>query len=686
MLLLLGTVFDPKVRCAEVLPEEPPVETSTAGNADDPLDKIIDAPSKLHVSGGYAAHPALLKHFKERTHIYTGGRYHEEPIRYRLLEPEKLELGKKYPLVVSFHGVGESDDDNVRQLAHVHFIMDHITGPKKSDFYMLVTQCPKDNTGWFSSLSPEGKGDAPKTITNEIFQHLLETCPVDRDRVSVMGLSSGGHAAWEFAAEHSDVFCALAPISANAPQNLSTVAKLKGVSIWMFNCSGDPGIDIEQLRQTVKKLKPAGYKIHLTEYDSRTHDAWTMALRYDDAVGWLLSQRKNDWRSPLPGRTFGWKTWLADVSPFAIPAVLIAISLVVWRDRRLRRKQINQLRESAEIVCEEIQETNFSKGAYEMTPERKEGFTLIELLVVIAVIALLISLLIPAVQAAREMARRAQCGNNMKQISLGITVYHESLKTFPPGNIVHDALFETACHVEGEEPTTAYCGSIGWPAFILPYVEQTALYDKVDFDTYAYVPVAGDYLTFHGASESAGDEKNKYVAENMPGLFVCPSAMRTAPPGTHKDYAANGARDCPERVFNHPEGVLYRNSGTKISDIKDGTTNTFLLLECIHSGWWKESPAPNKRVVYGANPFFWVNHASQGYVVYDDGFKGGDSAYPCNAKEEARWPYRGSRSDHNAGINVTMCDGSVHFISEKIAFDVYKGLFTRSGSEDVRVP
>jgi len=108
---------------------------------------------------------------------------------------------------------------------------------------------------------------------------------------------------------------------------------------------------------------------------------------------------------------------------------------------------------------------------------KKHGFTLIELLVFIAIIALLISLLIPAIQAAREMARRSQCSNNMKQMALAMNVYHESLKTLPPGNLCLEELSAKSCH----QINAIYCGSIGWPAFILPYLEMGNLYDSIDF-------------------------------------------------------------------------------------------------------------------------------------------------------------------------------------------------------------
>lgn len=314
----------------------------------------------------------------------------------------------------------------------------------------------------------------------------------------------------------------------------------------------------------------------------------------------------------------------------------------------------------------------------------KSGFTLVELLVVIAIIALLISLLIPAVQAAREAARRSQCANNMKQISLALTTYHEALKSYPSGNITHDRFVEQEQNLEGTFPDVAYSGSIGWPALMLPYLEQTALYDKMDFDVLAYTPVAGDFLTYHEANAPHGDEKNQFASENMPSIFSCPTALRVAPVGTHKDYAVNGASGCPERLLRHSEAVMHRNSNVKSSDIKDGLSNTFLLLEHIHSGWGEAMSTVNKRAEYGTNPFFWVCHASQGYVVYNDG-NVHDADYPLNQKG-VRWAYRGGQSDHPKGMNAAMCDGSVHFIVNSIDFQVYKGFFTRAGSENVRLP
>ncbi|MCL2348260.1 MAG: alpha/beta hydrolase-fold protein [Planctomycetaceae bacterium] len=319
-----------------------PVDTPTGGNANASLKEIIKEPSKPFAGGGYTAHPILLEYFTEQTYVYTGGRYHETPIRYRLLMPEKTEPGKKYPLVVWLHGVGESDDDNIRQLAHIQHIIDYIAGDRKRDFYMLVTQCPKDNGNWMSSKSNEGKGDAPLTVAGEIMNHLLKEYPIDQDCVTVAGLSSGGSATWEFAARHNDVITAMAAFSSNPPSP-QTQAKLKEISIWLFNSTDDKGTPIDALRNTTARLKDQDYKICLTEYPTSSHDSWGLALREDDAFGWLLAQKKGSWRSPLPGRPFSIKMLIPYAFPLAFPTIIAIIVFVIIRDKRLRRKRLSAL-------------------------------------------------------------------------------------------------------------------------------------------------------------------------------------------------------------------------------------------------------------------------------------------------------------------------------------------------------
>lgn len=305
------------------------------------------------------------------------------------------------------------------------------------------------------------------------------------------------------------------------------------------------------------------------------------------------------------------------------------------------------------------------------------GFTLIELLVVIAIIGLLVSLLLPAIQAAREMARRSQCTNNMRQLALAMNVYHESLKTLPPGNLILEKLKETACHMAG----TVYCGSIGWPAFILPYLEQEPLYDKIDFSTYAFTPEPDDCSGHEGET---GDTANRQVGETVPAVFTCPSALRQSV--YHKDYGVNGDRNYPEST-NEGNGLFLSNSGIRFSDVKDGLSNTFMLLEASHHRWWmREGSSEPEETRIGANPFLWVNGGGQGYAISEYGTATKNYQAKINSRE-VEAPTRGARSDHaGRGVNVAMADASVHFVSEKIDFTVYQGLFTRSGNEDVKIP
>jgi len=328
-----------------------PVDTPTGGDIDAPLDEIIKEPSKPYAGGGFAAHPILLKYFTEQTYVYTGGRYDETPIRYRLLMPEQTKPDQKYPLVVWLHGVGESDDDNIRQLSHLHHVIDYIAGKRKQDFYILATQCPKDNQNWMSSKSNEGKGDAPMTITAEIMRHLLNEYPIDPDCVTVAGLSSGGSATWEFAAQCNDVVTAMAAFSSNPP-SVQTQAKLKDVSIWLFNSTNDSGTPIENLRNATARLKSQGYKIHLTEYPTASHDSWGPALREDDAFGWLLEQKKGYWRTPLPGRPFSVKILLTYVFPLVFPTIIGIIIFVIIRDKQLRKRRLLALQAAQQIVQE----------------------------------------------------------------------------------------------------------------------------------------------------------------------------------------------------------------------------------------------------------------------------------------------------------------------------------------------
>jgi predicted esterase len=240
--------------------------------------------------GGHVAEPKIVDCFAAMEYKYTGGRYKNQPIRFRLRMPNKIKPNKKYPLIVWFHGQGESNNDNTRQLAHLQKTMEFFAGSNQRDFFMLATQCPKDNNRWERSLSKDDdKGDAPLTITGEILEAIIQEFPIDVNRISVTGASSGGSAAWEFVRKHPRRFAALAPGSGRPPQDAEPEPFL-GTVIWAFNNRGDSGTPFDKTEQMIEVINANGGNAYLTLYEVSGHDAWTPMLRDEKIIGWLILQ------------------------------------------------------------------------------------------------------------------------------------------------------------------------------------------------------------------------------------------------------------------------------------------------------------------------------------------------------------------------------------------------------------
>ena len=282
--------------------------------------------SEKHPVDGYVSVQTVVNCFDEMSYQYTGGRYQNTEIKFRLRQPNNIKPGKKYPLIVGFHGKGESDDDNRRQLAHLQHTIEILAGPKSLDFFMLSTQCPKDNSSWTTSVSMEdGKGDAPMTIAREIMEVVIREFPIDEDRISVVGLSSGGTAAWQFAMDSPERFASLVACSATPPPG----PILKDVNVWVFGCTDDKGISIDQLRETVKRTNDGGGSALLTERKSSSHDSWTEALNRKKAVAWMVSQKRNSWYNPPPGSVLMPKTWGQSLAWFGPPIFCIILLFFV---------------------------------------------------------------------------------------------------------------------------------------------------------------------------------------------------------------------------------------------------------------------------------------------------------------------------------------------------------------------
>ncbi len=305
----------------------------------------------------------------------------------------------------------------------------------------------------------------------------------------------------------------------------------------------------------------------------------------------------------------------------------------------------------------------------------RRGFTLVELLVVIAIIGILVGLLLPAVQAAREAARRMSCQNNMKQIALASHNYADAHKVFPSGSVGAVNANGTCCAVGWRDPQNNGLpwGHFSWAAIILPYLEQTALHSRIDFNVPAFAESIPEAEGWGAERGPAGHANNRFAANNMPKMFVCPSAKRVKPETQFKDYGMTSGIGtcCPERQNDGARhlGMGWMNSKVGFRDVIDGTSNTIHFVEFAHyarRSWTS--------INTGTNQFIWVHHTSQGYA---------DAARPPNDQTANT---RSAVGAHPGGIQVALADGSVRFITNSIDMPAYQAMFTRAGGEVANLP
>ena len=276
---------------------------------------------------------------------------------------------------------------------------------------------------------------------------------------------------------------------------------------------------------------------------------------------------------------------------------------------------------------------------------RLRGFTLVELLVVIAIIGILIALLLPAVQAAREAARRSQCINNLKQIGLALHNYHDSVKAFPPSYINFGRTCPGAINLPG--PHWA------WGTFILPYLENQPLYDTLDPGhnfSVPPIPVAA-LQTSMNAYLCPSDDMS---GSSLNGYFRCTG--NTTP--TSIDMGRS-SYVISESVAGYGKGTRSRATYSSfcIADIRDGTANTMLVAERDFVGqvgavWPARSRSTSSVGFRVINP---INARGVGNT--------GNRTYSVPGIACSRYTIG---SQHPGGCNVVFCDGAVHFLSETI--------------------
>jgi prepilin-type N-terminal cleavage/methylation domain-containing protein len=310
----------------------------------------------------------------------------------------------------------------------------------------------------------------------------------------------------------------------------------------------------------------------------------------------------------------------------------------------------------------------------------RRGFTLVELLVVIAIIGILVALLLPAVQAARESSRRSSCGNNLKQLGTAIHNYHDTYKNFP-------------INYSGNNQYNATATGRSWMIGILPFMEQKTLHDQVRFDLQL------------GQADASGALPNTDVSKTVIATFLCPSdgANGNGSLGSRANLNDVRAITCykacaggnwnagdhggvtqasgpwPNNAdgLDHGNGIICRNAINDPSNCKnfasviDGLSNTFAVGEtvpawCQHT-WW-----------------YWFNGATATCGV------------PLNYRVELGDAYLVSQygdwgrnysffSRHPGGGQFTMCDASTRFFASSIDITLYRSLATVAGGEAVNV-
>ena len=319
----------------------------------------------------------------------------------------------------------------------------------------------------------------------------------------------------------------------------------------------------------------------------------------------------------------------------------------------------------------------------------RQAFTLVELLVVIAIIGILIGMLLPAVQSVREAARRIQCTNQMRQMSLGMMNYESTNSHFPPGI---KAKLNDNGGIDYGAP------GLCWGAILLPFVEQNALYDQIgpltdgftDFGTYSST-------TNWGVPGLDTELNGQFVANNVLSIFICPSdpsdefqirraqgQMLHAKSNYVGVYGTRTLLSQQNSKLNggnnngpDPLGILYVNSKTTFGEITDGSSNTFIIGE--RDGAPIGTSPQGEELVRGSS--VWCSTARAQWLDTCLGATDSDPNYNINTASvfHRRVQWRPFTSQHTGGATFGRADGSAQFVSESIDGDTYEAMGTRAG-------
>jgi prepilin-type N-terminal cleavage/methylation domain-containing protein/prepilin-type processing-associated H-X9-DG protein len=312
--------------------------------------------------------------------------------------------------------------------------------------------------------------------------------------------------------------------------------------------------------------------------------------------------------------------------------------------------------------------------------QKRPAFTLVELLVVIAIIGVLVALLLPAVQFAREAARRMQCANHLRQFGVAMHTYHDTMKTLPPGRTSR---------------------SMSTHAHLLPFMEYGDIHRLINF------------------SMSSGNAANAAARGTVVPVFNCPSdrveRLFTGQAGTNyrgnqgSGILWNGTAALPGQTnfgIPAPNGIFYQNSWTSFGDITDGTSNTAAFSEHLRGDFSQAlaslrtdtfrpgtQPQTPDQAVLDCENLNWQDLQYQGTsdigVPWLEGYHSTTIYFHVNGpnKRSCMFPpgkiATTANSSHPNGVNMTLCDGSVRFVSNSINLETWRRLGTRELNEAI---
>ncbi|REK08220.1 MAG: DUF1559 domain-containing protein [Planctomycetota bacterium] len=315
---------------------------------------------------------------------------------------------------------------------------------------------------------------------------------------------------------------------------------------------------------------------------------------------------------------------------------------------------------------------------------KRPAFTLVELLVVIAIVGVLMSLLLPAIQSAREASRRTSCVNNLRQLGIALQHFHESHGHFPAGR--------------GGPVPKAFSAQ----AYLLPYVEEGSIEEQIYFDK-SPTPlfIAGVFYT---------GMENRPAASNPVPVLQCPSDAIAGGRVPGSDYGATNYVACSGSAVENAgtvspgDGVFYKESAIGMRHILDGSSHTIafsermlgpgleittlapgqggtyiLELTSAHPVSETNCQQPSNGTWYEARGAKWIL-GNYGNTLYNHKYPPNPPQWDCMNLAQQQG-FLSARSSHQGGVNVMFCDGSVRFITDDIELRVWRALATRKGGE-----